>query len=135
MDRIAPHAASWRRSLAHGDFTATNTFFADGQLYVFDWEYASEDHAPGYELLHFVLSAPHSRRKGPAAALQLARASLADSMGTTARAAEDALLLAYLSSHALAFAAREPASSSILSTWSREPESAVLLDAILQRNR
>jgi hypothetical protein len=39
--------------LAHGDFAPWNAFQAEGQLYLYDWEYALEEAPAGYDLVHF----------------------------------------------------------------------------------
>lgn len=41
--------------LCHRDFTPWNTFFHDGQLYVFDWEYARRDYPPLLDIFHFLI--------------------------------------------------------------------------------
>jgi hypothetical protein len=50
-------------SLAHGDFTPWNTFFVDGELYVFDWEYAQANGSIVSDLIHFVLASPRLQRR------------------------------------------------------------------------
>jgi hypothetical protein len=116
------------RSLSHGDFTASNTFLVAGALYVFDWEYASEDCAPGHDLLHFVLSSPATLRMAPEAALGRGRAMLR-SLLPDERTDPGALVLAYLAGHALHYASRERGDA--LVTWAGEPAVARLLDAAL----
>lgn len=41
--------------LCHRDFTPWNTFFHNGKLYVFDWEYARRDYPPLIDLFHFMI--------------------------------------------------------------------------------
>jgi hypothetical protein len=43
-------------ALAHGDFTPWNSVMLRSGLYVFDWEYASENWPLGYDLVHYVLA-------------------------------------------------------------------------------
>ncbi len=132
IERITDHGRDWGPPhLAHGDFTATNTFFTDGTLYVFDWEYASAEHSPGYDLLHFVFSSPASRRMPTGSSLQMAREALSRELKGITRSAADGLLLGYFCGHALMFAGREAESSSI-ATWSGEPQVANFIDTILQ---
>jgi tRNA A-37 threonylcarbamoyl transferase component Bud32 len=38
----------------HGDFTPWNMFVERGELFVFDWEYASRSYPPGIDYYHFV---------------------------------------------------------------------------------
>jgi hypothetical protein len=121
------------RRLAHGDFTASNTFFADGSLYVFDWEYASDECSPGFDLVHFLLSVPAIRRQPAAAVLARTRSRLQELFPGLEDARAGALVVAYLCGQALRFAAREP-NGGALGTWAGEPEAAVLLDAVV-RNR
>jgi hypothetical protein len=40
----------------HGDFVPWNAQLVDGQLYLFDWEYARKQSLPGYDLIHFLVS-------------------------------------------------------------------------------
>lgn len=39
----------------HGDFAPWNTWFVKGDLFVFDWEYASDLGPPAWDLFHFVI--------------------------------------------------------------------------------
>ncbi len=39
----------------HGDFTPWNTKWVEGRLFIFDWEYASEEASPGWDLFHFLI--------------------------------------------------------------------------------
>lgn len=41
--------------LCHRDFTPWNTFFHNGLLYVFDWEYAKRDYPPLLDIFHFII--------------------------------------------------------------------------------
>jgi hypothetical protein len=41
--------------LCHRDFTPWNTFFHEGRLYVFDWEYARKDYPPLLDVFHFIV--------------------------------------------------------------------------------
>lgn len=41
--------------MSHRDFTPWNTFFHNGKLYVFDWEYARKDYPPLIDLFHFIV--------------------------------------------------------------------------------
>jgi Phosphotransferase enzyme family len=52
----APHAETLPVALAHGDFTPWNSVLLKHCLYVFDWEYASENWPLGYDLVHYVLA-------------------------------------------------------------------------------
>jgi aminoglycoside phosphotransferase (APT) family kinase protein len=119
------------RRLAHGDFTASNTFFADGSLYVFDWEYASTECSPGFDLVHFLLSAPAMRRQPAAAVLARIRPRLQELFPGLEDARAGALVAAYLCGQALRFAARE-LDGAVLETWAGEPETAPLLDAVVR---
>ena len=40
---------------AHGDFVPWNASWADGRLYLYDWEYAQEEVPAGYDLFHFLI--------------------------------------------------------------------------------
>ena len=40
---------------AHGDFTPWNAFWVNGQLYLYDWEYAQKEAPAGYDLFHFMV--------------------------------------------------------------------------------
>ena len=39
--------------MAHGDFAPWNAFLVGGRLYLYDWEYATEESPAGYDLFHF----------------------------------------------------------------------------------
>ena len=41
--------------LAHGDFAPWNAFLVNGNLYLYDWEYASEEMPAGYDIFHFTV--------------------------------------------------------------------------------
>ena len=41
--------------LCHRDFTPWNTFFHNGMLYVFDWEYAENGYPPLLDIYHFII--------------------------------------------------------------------------------
>ncbi len=41
--------------LAHGDFAPWNAFLVDGNLYLYDWEYAFEEAPVGYDFFHFLV--------------------------------------------------------------------------------
>lgn len=42
-------------NFCHGDFTPWNSLRIDGQLFLFDWEYAARHWLPGYDLFHFLV--------------------------------------------------------------------------------
>jgi hypothetical protein len=52
----APFVETLPVALAHGDFTPWNSVMLKQGLYVFDWEYASENWPLGYDLVHYVLA-------------------------------------------------------------------------------
>ena len=62
--------------LSHGHFTPWNTFFVDGRLYVFDWEYAERSNPAGYDLIHFLLSLPQMKSRPVAERLGQVRSVL-----------------------------------------------------------
>ena len=41
--------------LAHDDFAPWNAFLVNGNLYLYDWEYASEEMPAGYDIFHFTV--------------------------------------------------------------------------------
>lgn len=41
--------------LCHRDFTPWNTFFHEGRLYAFDWEYARREYPPMLDMFHFIV--------------------------------------------------------------------------------
>lgn len=41
--------------LCHRDFTPWNTFFHNGKLYVFDWEYSKREYPPLMDVFHFIV--------------------------------------------------------------------------------
>ncbi|MAY64092.1 MAG: hypothetical protein CML29_17955 [Rhizobiales bacterium] len=57
LDELRASLPKLPLALAHGDFTPWNSFVRGERLYVFDWEYASEDLPLGYDLTHYVLAA------------------------------------------------------------------------------
>jgi hypothetical protein len=41
--------------LCHRDFTPWNTYFHEGKLFVFDWEYAEKEYPPLIDVFHFIV--------------------------------------------------------------------------------
>jgi hypothetical protein len=119
------------QTLAHGDFTSWNVFFANGSMCVFDWEYSSVDRSPGFDLLHFVLSAPSVRAAPPPARIALARRELRRVIPGTTDSQADALLTAYLCWHALHYVDREIAA--VVTSWEGERETSAFLDCLVRQ--
>ncbi|MDP2107258.1 MAG: phosphotransferase [Desulfobulbaceae bacterium] len=116
----------------HGDFTPWNTFMVNNRLYVFDWEYAHKSYPPGYDLIHFTLSLPESKRRPSKTTIRLVRKLLTE-MGLTENDAEaDVLFLCYLCGHSLQYIAREPYECGKLETWDGEPGKADFIDTIIR---
>ncbi|MBW7923400.1 MAG: hypothetical protein H3C59_01510 [Burkholderiaceae bacterium] len=89
---------------AHGDFTPWNCFEAGEQLYVFDWEHATQQWPSMHDAIYFVLSSPHLRRRSPAAKIAAAARTLTEyfNVGGDIRAH----LVLYLAAQALSWTER-----------------------------
>ncbi|HEY6872876.1 MAG TPA: phosphotransferase [Geobacteraceae bacterium] len=118
------------RSLSHGDFTPWNTFFVDGRLYVFDWEYAQRSHPPGYDLIHFIFSRPERKRPADETIGQI-RKTLRKLKRAGDDASADLLFLCYLCGHSLLYINRELETGATVHTWDGEQEAAVIVDALI----
>lgn len=106
IDTLAGFKGDWGpRSLSHGDFTPWNTFFVDGRLYVFDWEYASYDYPKGYDWFHFFLTTKQLKKKNSFELVKLIR----ENTSCIANNTNDmrVLMLSYLISNFLFYAQRE----------------------------
>jgi len=120
------------RSLSHGDFTPWNTFFVDGSLYVFDWEYAKWECSPGYDLIHFLLSLPATKKKLFHDTICRIRMLLKEMLLAENDATADILILSYLCGHSLHYSGRKMEVDSPVTTWDGEPEAAALIDILLK---
>jgi hypothetical protein len=118
------------KSFCHGDFTPWNTFFVDGRLYVFDWEYAKEN-LPVHDLVHYTLSLPRAKRKSINEIILQVRNVLREVKTSLSDISSDMLFLSYLCGNSLHYIKREPVFSSKLMTWDGEIETAKLIDAIV----
>jgi len=118
-------------SLSHGDFTPWNTFFVDGRLYVFDWEYTSEGSPPGSDLIHFILSLPATKRMSAHdVAAEINKVLLNTGIAANSNMAS-LFFLCYLCVHSLRYSCRQTAVDSSPTTWDGEPEARVLIDLLL----
>jgi hypothetical protein len=115
-------------SLCHGDFTPWNTFLSGPTLYVFDWEYASDESLPGHDIAHFALSVS-SASLGVRGRYEAARQHLVRACPELGPDLVDPCLLAYLLSLCLRFIERAPVSSDeSTGGWEHEAEHAALMD-------
>ena len=119
------------RSLSHGDFTPWNTFFVDGKLYVFDWEYANQDFPTGYDLIHFILSHPDVKRLSACNTIAKINKVLQKLGITDNHKITSLLLLSYLCGHSLHYSSRQIEVDGHVTTWDGEPEAASLIDILL----
>jgi len=107
MEVVAGFKGDWGpRSLSHGDFTPWNTFFVDGKLYVFDWEYASYDYPRAYDFFHFFLTTKKLKKKNSFELIELIRENsyrIVNNMNDM-----HVLMLSYLVINFLFYAQREP---------------------------
>lgn len=118
-------------SLNHGDFTPWNTFFVDGRLYVFDWEYSSKTHQSCYDLIHFKLSLPATKHQSIKKTIKQIRLLILQVMGTEDVRAVDILLLCYLCEHSLHFISRETVLDGHVLTWDGEPVIKEFIDQVI----
>ncbi len=118
----------------HGDFTPWNTFMVGGKLYVFDWEYAKLGCCPGYDLIHFHLSLPTTRRQSEADTIRQIRKLIQQRQIAKDDAEAAILFLCYLCDHTLQYVSRERELSDRIITWEGEIEVAVLFDALLREH-
>lgn len=116
--------------LCHRDFTPWNTFFHDGRLYVFDWEYSMKEYPPLFDIFHFIIQDGIIVRKCTPARLMrkvLTHEKLIAGYCETLRlerSLQSSLLLAYLTDISLLYRARgdglpEPCVLLTIETWGR----------------
>jgi hypothetical protein len=121
-----------RTSLAHGDLTPSNTFLCGRKLYVFDWEYATDESLPGHDIAHFVLHAPGCRPLDAGQRYERARQHLLHACPDLEAGLLDTCLLAYLLSLCLRFIERAPMTGDgSIAGWESEAEHAALLEYAL----
>lgn len=116
-------------TLTHGDFTPWNTFFVDGALYVFDWEYAETDYPASNDLFHFLLATPGFRNNPPEWQVRRLAGQVTRHFGMDEASATDYLIV-YLLSHTLRYVERLGTRPGQLAGWEGERENAALLDTI-----
>lgn len=133
IDVAVDHGTWGPRTLSHGDFTPWNTFIVDGRLYVFDWEYAAQKYPVGYDLIHYTLSLPSVRHQPVSETIGQVREVLRKANIAGDDRSADALLICYLCGHSLHYIARELKVDCKIVRWDGERESAVLLDAVVER--
>lgn len=121
--------------LCHGDFTPWNTFFVDGKLYAFDWEYADHIYPAGYDAIHFLLSLPKIKRQPAAEKIKQVLKELAEMHYLSDGNSIKPILLTYLCGHALHYMHRAPVEGGKIPSWDGSEEIAVLIDtAIAMKN-
>jgi hypothetical protein len=122
-----------RPSLTHGDFTPWNSFFVDGKLYVFDWEYAQNDMPATNDLLHFLLASLTSKRRRPRQLVKI----LTEKVGDFLVGAPDAVirqsLLIYLINHSLRHVERSDDTFATVEERDGLLHNAALMDVLLLR--
>ncbi len=117
--------------LCHGDFTPWNTFFVDGKLYVFDWEYADHVYPAGYDAIHFLLSLPKVKRLPAARKIRQVLKELAETHYSSEGNSMKSILLAYLCGHSLHSMCRAPVEDGKALNWDGSEEIAMLLDTAI----
>jgi hypothetical protein len=117
--------------LSHGDFTPWNTFFVDGRLYVFDWEYADHIYPAGYDLIHFMLSMPQTNHQPAVETLKQVFKTLGEAQCACSNNAAKTIFMTYLCGHTLHYIGRVPVGSSKVNTWDGAEKIAALLDALM----
>lgn len=120
-------------SLAHGDFTPWNTFFVDGELYVFDWEYAQANGSIVSDLIHFVLASPRLQRRSAGERVNEVQARLQTAFGIALPENADSHLLRYLLDHTLRYVERSEHQPGPIDAWDGMRQSAELIDLIIGR--
>ncbi|MEH6587340.1 MAG: phosphotransferase [Halioglobus sp.] len=126
---LRPKAEAIPVCLSHGDFTPWNTFLQDGQLYVFDWEYADAAWPVGFDLVHFHLAiTPPTKQLSslPALTQALAAAHFDGDRVQATRA-----LLMSLACHAVFYLGRLEEAQSPLAAWASRLERAAMIDRLL----
>lgn len=131
ISRITPDIDALPVALAHGDFTAWNTFTVEDRLYVFDWEYSHPAYPLGYDRVHFTIAGDPA---APAPALldrletEIAIACFEGDRRGAARAILFSLLL-----HAAFYLARAIEAGGTTQDWEEAGRRAALIDAVLAR--
>jgi len=120
-------------SLAHGDFTPWNTFFVDGALYVFDWEYAQPNGSVVSDLIHFVLASPRLQRRSAGERVNEVQFRLQTAFGIASPEDADSHLLRYLVDHTLRYVERSEHQPGPIEAWDGMRQSAELIDLVIGR--
>ncbi|WP_291992935.1 phosphotransferase [Candidatus Accumulibacter sp. ACC003] len=134
LERGIEHAAAYKTAvgsqvLSHGDFTPWNSFFVNGKLYVFDWEYAEQVYPSGYDLIHFVISSQRiTNASNPSQAIKQVFKQVAAMMHPVDSQQTMRLLLTYLCGHALRSFYREPDDDDEVVSCASAEEIADILD-------
>ncbi len=119
------------KGLSHGDFTPWNTFFVNGQLYVFDWEYASYNHPIGYDLVHFMFSLPQIKNKTTSKKIASVREMLSKYSIPGNEKTYDILILSYLCWNSIHYINRGINRDEVICNWDGSREIAACFDALL----
>lgn len=117
--------------LCHGDFTPWNTFFVNGRLYVFDWEYARYNAPPGYDLIHFLFSLPKRKRRPIAETVARISKTLTELNFAGDDSSAWQLFLCYLCGHSLHYIGREMPRNNRVHAWDGERDQAEFMDLLL----
>lgn len=134
VDYISKHSQDMPPpSLSHGDFTPWNTFFVDGRLYVFDWEYADHIYPSGYDLIHFILALPDTNRQSTVSKVELVVKALREADCASSPQVAKAIFLAYLCGHTLHYIGRESMGGSLVNLWDGAEKIAALFDELIDQ--
>lgn len=127
----APFVETLPVALAHGDFTPWNSVMLKQGLYVFDWEYASENWPLGYDLVHYVLATSNLKAADQTVSAlnqRVAATFLSGDVGTARICVLLSLLL-----HAAFYLRRQLEYSGYVDGWSDGDRRGRLIDACLDQ--
>jgi len=113
---------------SHGDFTPWNTFFVDGKLYVFDWEYAESKYPPSFDLIHFLLSEPVFRKRPADEQIKCLVEQIKTTLNLISEIQALIHITVYLIAISLRYIERSGTSKKATPTWDGAKEYAELLE-------
>ncbi len=117
--------------LSHGDFTPWNTFMKNGQLYVFDWEYAEIACPPTNDIIHFVLNEPQTRNQAASDKIKIVTATLTKIRPDLQKHEARVLLIIYILTNSMRQIERMPVDSmNQENNWDGAKENAAILDSM-----
>ena len=115
-------------SLSHGDFTPWNTFFVDGKLYIFDWEYTEIKYPLSFDLIHFLLGEPCLKKRPVAKKIKHLVKKIKTNFSSISEIQAMIHITVYLIAISLRYIERSETSKNFTTTWDSAKDYAELLE-------